>query len=148
MFSFDNLFLIAFIQYATVIVSHRVLQRFDRWMGRLFLAAFLTDLSATFIVCYWVAKEWKWTPHSISGVAILVLMGMHLIAYHSAERGNERFRKLFDFCSPIAGCIWVVVTVSGTPLSIGTQSIIDVCIIGFVSGFGFAWYRARKALQK
>lgn len=140
---FEMVFIVAFLLYATVIISHWVLEGFEKWMIMVFALAFISDLSATTYICVFLNDGWQWTAHSINGLVILVIMGFHLLIFNFASKSSQRFQKLFHMASPFAGCFWVLVTVSGTHLSYVSQFFIDFFIIAFAFAVAIIWKSIR-----
>src|ERR1051326_1761939 len=129
---FEMLFLAAFLMYAAVIVSHRVLARIDRWMVWLFGAGLTMDFTAAFMICVWFTGGWKWTLHSVTGLLTLAIMASHFVWCFRSRNASELSVRRFHRFSPYAGAFWVLVTVGGTSAPISWKLVIDAGIIGAV----------------
>lgn len=111
----EGLFVVALVLYTGVIWTHRFKKHLTGWMVALFGVGLLADVSGTIALCAFSANGWTWTLHTISGLASLLIMGLHFV-WALWEWAEVRSGSLFQRYSVYAWLLWLVAFISGIPL--------------------------------
>lgn len=136
-------FFIALIQYSFAIMAHRATGRLRPWMVWLLGAGLVTDAVATIFACVLTTRGWKWTAHSIFGVAAWLIMALHFCWAVAALRGWGKWAERFDRWSLVAWLVWVYAFVSGIPTTNAKQlwaAAIIILVFG-IPTLVYAYYR-------
>jgi uncharacterized repeat protein (TIGR03987 family) len=110
------LFVIALLLYSVVIWTHKINKELLYWMMVAFGIAFFLDAFATVVVCANAKAGWTWNLHTITGLASLLIMGLHFVWAVGAYANVGKLGKYFDRYSVYAWVLWLVAFVSGIPI--------------------------------
>lgn len=115
----ELLFVVALALYSIVIWTHwlrrKRLPELRRWMLWTFGIALTCDISATIFVCT-LGNQWIWNFHTITGLASVLVMGLHFIwALDATVWTRGRCQELFNQCSLWAWVLWLSSFISGIP---------------------------------
>lgn len=113
--SLELFFVVAMLLYSFVIWTHKFSRKLDLWMVWLFGFGLLADVSGTVLLCVAAAARWTWTPHTLSGLASLLIMAVHFVWAVLATRKEGNWKTYFDCYSVYAWCLWMFAFVSGIP---------------------------------
>ena len=110
------LFVVALVLYSFVIWLHRLkTHKLYTWMALVFGMGLAADISGTVFLCVVSAARWRWTLHTISGLAALLIMFGHFVWAIRATRAGGKDEEHFTRFSVWAWLIWLVAFVSGIP---------------------------------
>lgn len=111
----ELLFVLALILYTTAIMSHKFKGALKPWMIHVFGVGLLADISGTIFLCFFASHGWQWTLHSISGLAALIIMGLHYLWALLAFKKKDYEEKFNDY-SLYAWVLWLIAFISGIPM--------------------------------
>lgn len=111
----EMLFVAALFLYSFVIWSHKFSRRMDLWMVWLFGFGLIADIGGTVLLCVAASARWVWTPHTVSGLASLLIMALHFMWAVLATGRESNWKIYFDRYSVYAWCFWMFAFISGIP---------------------------------
>ena len=107
------LFLVAFLLYSLVILTHKSKRRLVLWMVLVFGTALAIDLFVTTMVCIVLYGGFEWSAHAVAGILCLVIMAVHFTFALLAVTVHGKFEGWFNRYSFRAWLFWIAATLSG-----------------------------------
>lgn len=136
----ELLFTLALVFYTMAIISNQVLGKLGAWIVWVFGTALACDIVGTLTLCVFTSGAWRWTVHSMSGLAALMVMALHFTWGMMAFRRPQHADR-FHRWSGLAWLLWLSAFVSGLPTTTAMKFIVAWYITAAASAVWAIWDR-------